>query len=630
MRNRLFGSVIGVIGAAVLLIGINLFVSGRLGNDQLDLTQGHIYTISKGTRTVLENLKDPITLRLFYSRKLGSVIPSYGALADRVKQMLDQYASLSHGKLKVIYEDPQPYSDTEDRALAYGLQGVPLDQGGEQIYFGLVGTNQIDTEKTIAFFKPEREPFLEYDLTKLVYELSDPKLPVVGLMTSLPMQGDPRAMMMGQKATPWVSLTELQQSFTIKTIPLETQKIDPDVQVLLVAQAQHLSDTAQYAIDQFVMRGGRLMVMVDPHSEMQASTPGPGGQPPTETSSDLKKLFDAWGIEFDPKQVVGDLQGAWRVRSSNPQDRVQAVQYVAWFADRDGLSHDDPATVDLQQVTVASGGAIAKKDGADITFTPLLTTSDQSEVFPVEKVEGNPDPAKLLASFKPDGKRRVIAARVRGVLKSAFTGPPELPKDVKPDADVPAYKAATDGPANLVVIGDSDILGDRFWVRTGDFFGQDTAVPFSDNGAFVSNLVGTLAGGDVLLGLRSRGVAVRPFDMVDRIRSDAEARFRQTEETLQTHLNDVQKQLTDLRGASGPNAQAVMTPAQQTAIEQARQDILTTRQKLRSVQFDLQSDITSLQNELRAFDIVLVPAVLAIVAIVLGVLRGRRRARARA
>jgi ABC-type uncharacterized transport system involved in gliding motility auxiliary subunit len=630
MRNRLFGSVIGVIGAAVLLIGINLFVSGRLGNDQLDLTQGHIYTISKGTRTVLENLKDPITLRLFYSRKLGSVIPSYGALADRVKQMLDQYASLSHGKLKVIYEDPQPYSDTEDRALAYGLQGVPLDQGGEQIYFGLVGTNQIDTEKTIAFFKPEREPFLEYDLTKLVYELSDPKLPVVGLMTSLPMQGDPRAMMMGQKATPWVSLTELQQSFTVKTIPLETQKIDPDVQVLLVAQAQHLSDTAQYAIDQFVMRGGRLMVMVDPHSEMQASTPGPGGQPPTETSSDLKKLFDAWGIEFDPKQVVGDLQGAWRVRSSNPQDRVQAVQYVAWFADRDGLSHDDPATVDLQQVTVASGGAISKKDGADITFTPLLTTSDQSEVFPVEKVEGNPDPAKLLASFKPDGKRRVIAARVRGVLKSAFTGPPELPKDVKPDADVPAYKAATDGPANLVVIGDSDILGDRFWVRTGDFFGQDTAVPFSDNGAFVSNLVGTLAGGDVLLGLRSRGVAVRPFDMVDRIRSDAEARFRQTEETLQTHLNDVQKQLTDLRGASGPNAQAVMTPAQQTAIEQARQDILTTRQKLRSVQFDLQSDITSLQNELRAFDIVLVPAVLAIVAIVLGILRGRRRARARA
>ena len=630
MRNRLFGSFVGVIGAAILLIGINLFVSGRFANDQLDLTQGRIYTISKGTRTVLNDLKDPVTLRLFYSRKLGSVIPSYGALADRVRQMLDQYASLSHGKLRVIYEDPQPYSDTEDRALAYGLQGVPLDQGGEQIYFGLVGTNQIDTERTIAFFKPEREPFLEYDLTKLVYELSDPKRPVVGLMTSLPMQGDPRAMMMGGKTTPWASLTELQQAFTIKTIPLETQKIDPDVQVLLVAQAQHLTDPTLYAIDQFVMRGGRLMVMVDPHSDMQASTPGPNGQPPTDTSSDLAKLFDAWGIQYDPKQVVGDLQGAWRVRSSNPQDRVQAVEYIAWFAVRNGLAHDDPATVDLTQVTVASAGAISKKAGTDISFTPLLSSSDQSELFPVEKVEGNPDPGKLLAEFKPDGQHHVIAARVRGVLKSAFTGPPDLPAGTTREADLPPYKAQTDGPANLVVSADTDILGDRFWVRTGDFFGQDTAVPFSDNGAFVSNLVGTLAGGDVLLGLRSRGVSVRPFELVDSIRRDAEAHYRQTAETLQSHLTEVQKQLTDLRGASGPNAQAVMTPAQQTAIEQARSDILSTRQKLRSVQFDLQRDISALQNELRAFDIVLVPVILAILAIVLGLLRRRRRARARA
>src|ERR1700712_5617756 len=177
MRNRLFGSIVGVIGVAILLIGINLFVGGRLAGVQADFTQGHIYSISQGTRTVLSDLKDPVTLRLFYSRKLGSVIPSYGALADRVRQMLDQYATLSNGKLKVVYEDPQPYSDVEDRALAYGLQGVPLDQGGEQIYFGLVGTNQLDTERTIAFFKPEREPFLEYDLTKLVYELSDPKRP---------------------------------------------------------------------------------------------------------------------------------------------------------------------------------------------------------------------------------------------------------------------------------------------------------------------------------------------------------------------------------------------------------------------------------------------------------------------
>jgi len=453
---------------------------------------------------------------------------------------------------------------------------------------------------------------------------------VVGLMTSLPMQGDPRMMMMGGAGTPWASLTELKQTFDIRTIPLDAQVIDPAVQVLLVAQAQHLADPALYAIDQFVMRGGRLMVMVDPHSDMEAATPGPDGQPPTDTSSDLSKLFDAWGIDFDAKHIVGDLNGAWRVRSSNPLDRVQAVQYVSWYVVRDGIAHDDPATIDLKQVTVASAGALAKKDGANIEFTPLLTSSTESELIPVEKVEGNPDPAKILADFHPDGKQRVLAARVRGVLHSAFKGPPDLPQGVERAKDMPAYKDSTGQPANMVVVGDSDILGDRFWVRTADFFGQPTAVPFSDNGAFVSNLVGTLAGGDVLLGLRSRGVTVRPFELVDQIRRDADAQFRQTADGLTKHLTDVQKQLTDLRQATGPDAQAVMTPAQQAAIEQARTDILATRQKLRAVQLDLRRDISSLETWLRLFNIVLVPAVLAVVAIILGIVRNRRRARARA
>jgi ABC-type uncharacterized transport system involved in gliding motility auxiliary subunit len=629
MRNRLFGSILGVVAVAILLVGLNLFVGGRLANSQIDLTQGQIYTLAPGTRQVLAGLKDPVTLRLFYSRKLGSTIPSYGALADRVRQMLEQYASLSHGKLKLEFYDPEPYSSVEDRALAFGLQGVPLDQSGEQVYFGLAGTNQVDTEKTIGFFKPEREPFLEYDLTKLVYELSDPTRPVVGLMTSLPMQGDPRAMMMGAKAAPWASYTELANAFTLKTVPMDSQVIDPTIQVLVVAHPHDITPQAEYAIDQFVMRGGKLMALVDPASDMQASTPSPDGQPVVDTASDLKQLFDAWGVDYDPTKVVGDLKGAWRVRSSNPTDRVQAVQYVAWFSIRDGLSHDDPATVDLQQVTVATAGALAKKPDAKIDFTPLLSSSTQSELMPVADVKGNPDPARILAGFKPDGQSRVVAARVRGVLHSAFTGPPDLPNGTKRADDLPAYKAQTDAPANLVVIADSDLLGDRFWVQVADFFGQQTATPFADNGAFITNLVGTLAGGDVLMGLRGRGVTVRPFEMVDAIRRDAEANFRQTEQNLTQHLTQVQKQLTDLRGATGPNAQAVMTPAQQTAIDSAQQDILSTRQKLRAVQLDLRRDIAALETNLRLLDIALVPALLTILAIGLGVLRNRRRAQAR-
>jgi ABC-type uncharacterized transport system involved in gliding motility auxiliary subunit len=384
------------------------------------------------------------------------------------------------------------------------------------------------------------------------------------------------------------------------------------------------------------------MAMVDPWNEAMAAAPSPTGMPPQDTSSDLPLLFKAWGIEFDPKQVVGDLDGAWRVRAS-PSDRVQAVDYVAWFNIRDGINHSDPATADLQQVTVASPGFIAKAPGAAIGFSPLLISGLRSGLLPVDAVK-MPDPAKILADFKPAGGPRVIAARLRGQLKSAFTGPPPLAKDQTPPANLPAYIAETKTPANLVVVADADILDDRYWVRIQDFFGQSQATPFSDNGAFVANLIDTLAGGDTLIGLRARGTSARPFVLVNDMQADAESQFRQTEQTLQQHLDAVQKQLQTLRQGNAPGAgpgassaagqssdqaaQPVITAEQRSAIDAARQDILTTRQKLRAVQLDLNRGIARLETELRLFDIVLVPAVLTLLAIGLGILRRRRRTRA--
>ncbi len=628
-----------VLAVAAILIGINMLAETRLADLQIDLTARHLYTLSSGTRSVVGGLKEPITLRLYYSRALGSRIPAYGAYADRVSEMLRQYARISNGRVKLEFYDPEPFSDTEDRAMAYGLQGVPIDQSGEQVYFGLAATNLLDDERTVAFFQPEREPFLEYDLTRLIYELSNPTRPVLGVMSSLPLDGDPRMMMMarnnasmGGPGAPYVSMLQLRQSYTVKTVATDAQAIDPDVQVLLVAQAQNLSDPTLYAIDQFVMRGGRLMAMVDPASEAEAATPTQNGTPPTDTASNLKKLFDAWGITFDPTMVVGDLKGAWRVRAS-ATDRVQAVDYVAWFNIRDGINHDDPATADLTQVTVASAGAIGKAADAPIEFTPLLSSSAQSGLLAVEKVKTMPDPGRILADFKPEGGPRVIAARVRGGLKSAFAGPPDLPQGQQRPDGFPAHIAATEQPANLVVVGDTDILADRYWVRVQDFFGQQQAAPFSDNGPFVANLVGTLAGGDALIGLRSRGTSQRPFDVVDNMQKSAEAQFRQTQQTLQAHLDDVQKQLTQLRtgrGEAGANAQAVITPEQRQSIDDLRRDIAATRNKLRLVQLDLRRDISRLETTLRLADILLVPAVLTLLALLLGIARRRRRARARA
>ena len=634
--RRLWFSIIGVIAAAGIAIGLNMLADARLSSTRIDLTASRMYTLSASTKTVLTSLKEPVTLRLFYSRKLGATVPAYGTYADHVREMLLNYASISGGKVKVEFFDPEPYSDVEDRAMAYGLQGVPVDTGGAQVWFGLVGSNLEDDERNIAFFQAERERFLEYDLTKLVYELSNPKRPVIGVMSSLPLDGDRQAMMMargqGQDGQPYASAFLLRQTNTLKMVATDAKVIDPDIQVLLVAQARDLSDDTLYAIDQFVMRGGRLMAMVDPWSEATAQQPSQNGMPPTDTHSDLKKLFDAWGIDFDPTQVYGDLTGAWRVRAGR-DERVQSVNYVAWFNIREGLNTNDPATATLQQVTVASPGALSKKDGAQIEFTPLLTTSDRSGPLPAGKL-ATPEPAKLLAEFRPDGKQRVVAARVRGMLKSAFTGPPDLPKDEKRPDNFPAYIASTSAPANMVVVADSDILSDRFWVRVADFFGQQTATPFADNGPFVANLIGTLAGGDALIGLRSRGDTNHPFTLVTQMQSDAEASYRQTEQALQKHLEEVEKKLRTLRSGSeeGDKAkqEAMITDEQRVAIEAARKDIVETRQKLRAVQLELNRDISRLETVLRVFNIVAVPALLTVMAVIMGLVQRARRTRARA
>jgi ABC-type uncharacterized transport system involved in gliding motility auxiliary subunit len=632
--KRLWSSAIGIVAVAAILIGLNILVDTRLAGVKLDVTHERLYTLAPGTRTILGGLKEPITLRLYYSRALGGRIPTYGAYADRVIEMLREYVAAAGGNLRLEIYDPEPFSETEDRAVAYGLQGVPIDQSGEQVFFGLAASNLLDDERTVPFFQPERERFLEYDLTRLIYELSNPVRPVIGVMSSLPLDGDPRMMMMMRSQSagaPWVSMQQLRQTFTVKTVPTDTQVIDPDVKVLLMAQAQNLSDPTLYAVDQFVMRGGRLMVMVDPHSDAQAATPTQTGEPPANTSSNLPKLFDAWGIGFDDKHVIGDLTGAWRVRSS-ASDRVQAVDYIAWFNIRDGISKDDPATADLTQITVATAGAIEKKPGATIEFTPLLSSSEKSGLIDLDQVKDRPDPAKILGDFKPEGGPRVIAARVRGVLKSAFTGPPDLaPGAAKRPDNFPAFIAQTDGAANMVVVGDTDLLADRYWVQVQDFFGQSQATPFSDNGPFVANLIGTLAGGDALIGLRSRGSSLRPFDVVDGMQRDAEAKFRQTEQALQAHLQDVQKKLTELRTGRGEGgANAVITEQQRAAIDDLQRDVSQTRIKLRNVQLELRRDIAALETNLRLFDIVLVPAVLTVLAIVLGVIRRKRRARARA
>jgi ABC-type uncharacterized transport system involved in gliding motility auxiliary subunit len=335
--------------------------------------------------------------------------------------------------------------------------------------------------------------------------------------------------------------------------------------------------------------------------------------------------------------VVLDLRGAWRVRA-NPSDRVQAVDYLAWFnLQGDSLNRGEVALAQLDQVTLASAGEVRKKDGASVEFVPLLSSSPQSMAVDAERVRQNPDPARLLADFAPDNQRRVLAARLRGQLASAFpNGPPALPEGQTRPAGFPEHRARSEGPANVVVANDTDLLEDRFWVRVQDFFGQQVATPFSGNGSLVVNLLDTLSGSDALISLRSRGEAARPFELVEEIRREADAKYRQSERVLQQRLERTEARLRELRGgatpasAGGEQAQAVITPEQRAEIDTAREEIRRTRTELRGVQLELRRDIEWLEGVLRFANIALVPLLLVLFAVGSAVVRARRRARAAA
>jgi ABC-type uncharacterized transport system involved in gliding motility auxiliary subunit len=633
-------ALLSLASAAVLFVSVNVIAGHVLRSARVDLTSGHIYTLSEGTARTVAEIQEPITLRFYYSRRLGNEIPSYGIYAQRVRETLEEYAARAKGKVDLQVIDPEPFSPDEDRAVALGIQGVPLEQGGEKVYFGLAATNSTDDQELIPFFQPERERFLEYDLTKMIHSIARPKKTVVGLVTALPLEGNFAAALQGQPLRPYAIVNQLRQLYELRTISTEFDKVEPDIDVLLIVHPQGLPEKTLYAIDQFVLAGGRALVFVDPHSETQEMHPNPYAQRGGPTDSNLEPLFKAWGVELEPKMVAGDVQAARKVNAGSAVSPVP-VDYVAWLQLKgDALNHDDLVTGDLDQINMASAGILKPTKDAKTTFVPLIQTSTESEEIPVDKVEGMPDVAGLLDNFKPTGQRYTLAARISGPAQTAFPDGPPKPKEEPKSAD--AQAAATDAakkddpadplqlkeakqPINVIVVGDTDVLDDRFWAQTSDFFGQQVVVPTASNGDFVANALEVLAGGNDLISLRSRGTAARPFLVVNQIQRAAEAQNRANEKALEDKLKATEAKIKDIQ--QNKEGTVTLTAEQSQAIDSFRGEMLRTRQQLRVVQRALRQDIDRLKGELEFFDIAFIPILVGIVAVVLGAVRINRRKR---
>lgn len=619
---------------AVLFLAVNLFSNIVFRSAQVDLTQARLFTLSKGTENVLAKIDEPITLKFFYSESLATDFPQVRAYANRVRDLLEEIRDRSHGKIILEVIDPEPFSEQEDLAMSLGLKGARTTEG-EVIYFGLVGTNLVDGIEAVPYFTDERQQYLEYDVTRLIQNLSRPKKPVLGIVTNIPMDtgaGGLVAAMRGQ-SQPFAIYQELQNRFEINFIEQKFVKVPENVDVLMIAHPKQLDEQTLYAIDQFVMRGGRVLAFVDPHSEVSL-TAGPNGQPVqgyTE-ASDLPTLFKSWGIEYDPKRVIGDRDLAMRVQT-NLDARRQTNDYVLWLGvPKANFDQNDIVTATIDQINMGTVGFLKQAPGATTRFTPLFWSSKDAETYDVDYVKAGHTPDELLSGFKPTGERYVIAARVSGPLKSAFTAaPPPSAEDETKRSDAMEkpleYVGHTKADANIIVVADSDLLDDRFWVQSSGYGNDRTVEPIADNAKFILSAIDNLMGSDDLISLRARERADRPFVVVDNLRREAERKFLAEQETLKAKITETEQRLVALQtnGAAEAQSGQAADPHEQEEVAKFRAELLQSRKALRDVQRNLRRDIDRLATEIRFVNVALMPILVAIIALFIAVLRHRRR-----
>lgn len=612
-RNAI--TVVGIGLVIVVFVCINIVSNGLLSSARLDLTEDRIYTLSEGTKEVLAAIDEPITIRFYRTEQVDQLGPVYATHAKRVDNLLGEYVRLSDGKIRLERYDPQPYSPEEDLAVADGLDGIPFAADGSQVYFGLAGSNSTDDVQALPFLAPARANFLEYDLTRLVHDLANPEKKKVAVIGDLPLSGS-----QFNGFRPWAVMESMRQFFEVESLYGSEDRIDDDVEILLLAQPGSLDEKTLYAVDQFALRGGKVLAFVDPFVEALS-----GGRPPQPGEGNaietLEPLLAAWGVEIPKDRFVGDRRAAETVQASHDGRNV-IVDYLAWLGiPNTGFASDDVVTANLKQVNFRTAGAIRPRDGASTTIEPLIMTSGDAAELDVEKVRFAPDPVGLWEDFSPAGRPYTLAARVTGDFKSAFPdGPPAAIEDEELRG---AHIARSTAPLNLILVADADVLADRSWVRRQSLLGQQIIVPVANNGDFAVNALDNLAGSRSLIALRGRGLTVRPFERLEAMAQDAEAKLRGKEQELLAKIEETEAKIRDLQQGD-QDGEVILTAEQQETIDNFRAEMLDLRRELRDVQFGLRKDVETLESRLKMANMWSVPVLLGLFAIGLATARRMR------
>ncbi len=618
--NRTTLAVVGIVLAIILFLAVNVVSSLTLRSARADLTEDKLFTVTAATENVLAGIRSPITLHLYQSAALMDMAPNLRVYADRVNELLRTYEQRSDGLITVERINPLPFSAEEDRALSYGLSGANLERTGERGYFGLVGTNTVDQLESIQFFDPGRERFLEYDLTRMVYRLTETAEPKIAVIDGLDMFGDT------QRGRYPLAITEmLSENYALTPLEQNITAIPGDTDALVVVHPAMLTDSAKYAIDQFVLSGRPALVFIDPLAENSARSQT-NANVPQFPSTNLKPLTDAWGVEMVDGKVVGDRDMAIRVTSQAGGQRIIA-DYPPWLQIRSqAFDANDVITSQLTLMRMSSAGSLKPLPGATTTFTPLIRSSLNSMLYDEKVVEQRPAPTELLDVFVPSNEAQVLAARVTGVVKTAFPDgpPPREPVAGEENAPPPIpgpQITESAGPINVIIVADVDMLVNSHMVN-------DQGAPISNNNDFVINALDNLTGGEELIGLRGRGISFRPFTTIENIESEAEANYQATESRLTEELEATQRQLAELQrpGQTAIDV-ASLTQEQREAVARFNGQLLDLRQQLRDVRAALRQEIDALDTRLRLYNILLIPGIIVLIGILAAIWRRVRLSR---
>jgi len=621
-------SAIGVAVMAVIVIAINIIV--RPMTTRLDLTEDKAYTLSDGTKRVLSKLDTPVQIRFYFSQKDPATPVDLKTYAARVEDMLNEYKLLAKGNIELKKLDPAPDTEAEDSANLDGIEGqmmTPL--GGDRIYFG-IAVSCLDERATIPFLSPQRERLLEYDLTRAISQVAKPQKPVIGVMSGLPVFGgfNPQMMRMGGggRTEPWLFISELKGDFDVKEVPLTAESIDDEVKVLLVVYPKGITEAAEFAIDQFVMRGGKLIAFLDPLSvfDNRAADPSNPLQAAANSGASLDRLLKAWGPTFDISKVVADK--TYFTEVGGGQGGRQANPTVLTLPPA-GLDTNDVTTSQIGRVCLPFVGAFAGSPADGLKQVVLMHSSANADL--TEKMLAQFGGASQ--DFKAAGKEFPLAVRLSGKFKSAFP-------DGKPGAEKPADGATNAPPAKtdslkaskddnvVILIGDADMLHENAFAQVQNFFGQRVMIPYAQNLTFVQNLIEQLGGDSDLITIRSRAILPRPFTKVRELQGKAEERFAAKIKELEKSEQDLSQKINELLQGKQPGQQLILSEDARKDWQNVQEQRAKVRDSLRLERRNLRKDIDSLQTSLKWTNILVMPLAVAAVGIALALIKRRKTA----